>query len=105
IEHRITRALKSNLKPVRALPSSRSIAFALVALFLSVSTAVIMRMPIVGIQAMSRVQLAGVSVFLFLGLAVLAVSLARQMRPGSSWPISKGSLLTLVIMGLSLLVA
>jgi hypothetical protein len=58
-----------------------------------------------GVQVMSWVQLAGVSAFLLVGIAFLAVSLARQMRPGSAWPISKGSLLMVLIAGIGLLVA
>jgi Negative regulator of sigma F len=105
IEHRITQALKSNLKPVSPLPAPRWIALALVAVFLSVSIAIITRLPIAGIQVMSLVQTVGVSAFLLVGIAFLAVSLARQMRPGSSCPMSKGSLLALLIPGLGLFVA
>jgi len=48
---------------------------------------------------MGRVQLVWVSAFLLVGLALLALSLARQMRPGSAWPISQWWLLALVTGG------
>jgi hypothetical protein len=105
VEFRIEQALKSNLKPVKPLPPSRWTALTVVALFLSLSIAIITPMSIAGIQVMSRMQLIAVSVFLLIGIAFLAVSLARQMRPGSSWPISKGSLLMLLISGIGLLFA
>jgi hypothetical protein len=81
------------------------IACAVVALFLSFSVAIMMGMKLAGIRVMGRVQLVGVSAFVLVGLALLALSLARQMRPGSAWPISQWWLLALVTGGLSAAVA
>jgi hypothetical protein len=105
VEQRIAERLKSTLKPVHPLPPSRVIASAVVALFLAFSVAIMMRMNLAGIRVMGTVQAVAVSAFLLAGLALLALSLARQMRPGSAWPISQWSLLALVGGGLGTAVA
>ncbi|HWF11985.1 MAG TPA: NrsF family protein [Bryobacteraceae bacterium] len=102
---RIAERLRSTLKPVRPLPPSRVIACAVVVLFVAFSAAIMMRINLAGIQVMSRVQVVGVSALLLVGLALLALSLARQMRPGSAWPVSQSWLPALAAAGLGAAVA
>jgi Negative regulator of sigma F len=83
VEHRIIHTIQSSLKPVSRLRSSSMIVAQLMIAFFLISTAVTSMMQVTGIEAMNLPQLIGMSLILTLGVALLSLSLAWQMKPGS----------------------
>jgi hypothetical protein len=83
LNSRIERRLKSSLRPVKAMGSTRAIAARLFLLFLLLAIPVARSMDMVGWQLMNRGQLTGVTIVLIAGAALLSFSLAWQMTPGS----------------------
>jgi hypothetical protein len=83
VEHQIVQTIQRSLKPVSELGSTAAIAAKLVIVFLLISAAIISRMKIAGLEVMNLPQVIGISTILFFGIALLALSLAWQMRPGS----------------------
>ncbi len=83
VEHRIVQTIQRSLKPVSRLRSPAAIAAQVIIVFLLISAAAISRMKVAGLELMTFPQLIAISTILSLGLSLLAVSLAWQMRPGS----------------------
>ncbi len=83
LEQRIIHTMQGSLKPVSRLRSSWMIAAQLMIAFFLISTAVASMMQVTGIEAMNLPQLIGMSLILTLGVALLSLSLAWQMKPGS----------------------
>ena len=83
VEQRIIRTIQGSLKPVSRLRSTSMIAVQLVVAFVLIAAAVTSMMKVAGIEAMKLPQLIGISLILALGVALLSLSLAWQMKPGS----------------------
>jgi len=83
LEHRIVQTIQGALKPVSRLRSTAAIAAQLMIVFLLISAAVAGRMKIVGFKTMTLLQVIGITLILSLGVVLLALSLASQMKPGS----------------------
>ena len=83
LEQRIIHTIQGSLKPVSRLRSSWMIAAQLMIAFFLISTAVASMMKVAGIEAMNLPQLIGMSLILTLGVGLLSLSLAWQMKPGS----------------------
>jgi hypothetical protein len=83
VEQRIVASLRPSLRPVPRLRSNAALAAQFIAVFLLIAAAVISRMKLAGYHAMSMPQLTGISAILVCGAVLLALSLARQMAPGS----------------------
>jgi hypothetical protein len=80
---RIRQTLKSSLKPVRPVGSTRIVAAQLFLIFVILAACVSPMMGGAGWLAMTMDQLAGVTAVLMAGTALLSFSLAWQMTPGS----------------------
>ena len=83
LQRRISENAKKSLKPVSRLRSTSVRAAQLLIVFVLLAAAVTSIMKILGIEAMSPGQLAGISAVLALGVVLLSRSLAWQMTPGS----------------------
>lgn len=83
LEQRIIHTIQGSLKPVSRLRSTSMIAVQLVVAFVLIAAAVTSMMKVAGIEAMNLPQLIGISLILTLGVALLSLSLAWQMKPGS----------------------
>jgi hypothetical protein len=83
VEHRIVQRIQGSLKPVSRLRSTTAIAAQLMIVFLLIFAGVISRMKVAGLEVMTWWQLIGISTILSLGVVLLALSLASQMKPGS----------------------
>jgi hypothetical protein len=83
VEHRIVQTIQSSLKPVSRLRSTAVLAAQIMIVFLLVSAAVTSRMKVLGLDVMTFAELIAISTILSLGIGLLALSLAWQMRPGS----------------------
>ena len=83
LSDRVAQDLKSSLRPVKPTGSARRIAVQLFLAFAILAAAVASFMKPAGLQAMTRGELWGVAAALVIGAAVLSLSLAWQMIPGS----------------------
>jgi hypothetical protein len=83
MEHGIVQRIQGSLKPVSRLRSTAAIAAQLIIVFVLISAAVTSRMKVVGFEVMTWPQLIGISTILLLGVVLIALSLASQMKPGS----------------------
>ena len=83
VQRRITENIQKSLLPVSRLRSTPVLAAQLLIVFLLLTAALASMMKLVGIDAMSLRQLAGVSAILALGAVLLSRSIAWQMTPGS----------------------
>ena len=81
---RIEQTLLGSLRPVRPLPPARAFIITALAVFASFAVLGIAVMGLSGAHAANRWQLGVVLLILSAGAALLALSLTRQMIPGSS---------------------
>ncbi len=100
LEQKISKNAKGSLQPVSRLRSTSVRAAQLLIVFVLLAAAVTSMMKILGIEAMSRAQLAGISAVLALGVVLLTRSLAWQMTPGSLQRIPAWSAVAIVGAGL-----
>jgi hypothetical protein len=105
VEQQIVRRIQGSLKPVPRLRSTAAIASQIVIVFLLIALAAISRMKVIGFAVMTLPQLTGMSAVLSLGIVFVALSLAWQMRPGSSRWIPEWALLTMLVAGLVMFIA
>ena len=75
--------LTSSLKPVKVRPSIRTLAAQFFAVFLLFASPGIAMMGIAGLHQVGLLQMIGITVVLALGVALLSLSLAWQITPGS----------------------
>jgi Negative regulator of sigma F len=80
---KIQARLKSSLKPVKPRPSIRALAAQFFVVFLLFASPGIAMLGIAGFHEASMLQVVGITVVLSLGVALLSLSLAWQMTPGS----------------------
>ncbi len=80
---KIQNRLASSLKPVKPQASTRSLAAQFWLLFLLFATPAIGMMGLAGLRQMDLLQMTGITVVLVLGGALVSLSLAWQMTPGS----------------------
>jgi hypothetical protein len=100
LQPRIVRTIQGSLKPVSRLRSTSMIVVQLALTFILISTAVTSMMKIEGINVMDRRQLIGISLILAAGAALLSLSLAWQMRPGSLQRVSARAAVGILAAGL-----
>lgn len=94
---RIGRTLRSALKPVKPVGSTRIVAAQLFLVFVILAASVSPVMGGAGWQAMSGGQLTGVTAVLIAGAALLSFSLAWQMTPGSLQRIPAGTAIAILM--------
>ena len=87
-------ALPASFKPVSPLPSTCTLAAQFVILFLLLCWSAIGMMGTAGFRKMDLHQLIGIGFDLALGVALVSLSLAWQIRPGSLQRLSAGWALT-----------
>jgi hypothetical protein len=83
LSERVEQVLKSSLRPVKQAGSVTRIASQLFLAFMIMAAAVASFLKPAGLKAMTGGELAGVTAALAIGAALLALSLAWQMIPGS----------------------
>ena len=83
LSDRVEQMLKSSLRPVKPAGSTAIIAVQLFLAFAIMAAAIAIFMKPAGLRAMSGGELAGVTAALISGAALLSLSLAWQMIPGS----------------------
>lgn len=101
VQRQIAENIKESLRPVSRLRSTPVLAAQLLIVFVLLAAAVTSMMKVVGIEAMSPGQLAGISAIFALGGVLLCRSLAWQMTPGSMQRIP--ALAAVMILGAGLL--
>jgi hypothetical protein len=100
LQRRIVLTIRESLKPVMRLRSTSMIVAQLMLAFLLISAALTSMMKIAGIDVMDPRQLIGISLILTLGVTVLSLSLAWQMKPGSLHRIPARAALGILAAGL-----
>jgi len=100
VQRRITQNVKKSLAPVSRLSSTRILATQLLIVFVLAAAAITSMMKVVGIQAMSIWQLAGISAILAAGVVLLSRSLAWQMTPGSMQRVPASAAVMILAAGL-----
>src|SRR3974390_1562166 len=83
LQRRIKASLKSSLKPVKPLPSPRTLVLMLIAVFAAGAAGVIAVLDKTGVRLMTRQQLAWMAVILVTGGVLFSFTLAWRMIPGS----------------------
>jgi hypothetical protein len=83
LSDKVAQALKSSLRPVKPAGSTAIIAGQLFLAFVIMAAAIASFLKPAGLQTMTRGELAGITVALVVGAALLSLSLAWQMIPGS----------------------
>jgi hypothetical protein len=91
--------LKRSLQPVVPQPSVRGLAARFCAMFILFALPAVAMMGIAGLKEMTASQMMGMAVVFCAGIALLSVSLAWQMTPGSLQRISARTALGLVAVG------
>ena len=99
VYERIGGQLKGSLKPVVPQPSIRGLAARFCAMFILFAMPAVAMMGIAGLNEMTAFQMMGMAVVFCAGIALLSVSLAWQMTPGSLQRISARTALALVAVG------
>jgi len=97
--NRIQVVLKASLKPVSPRPSPHVIALGFFAAFLFFMVPAIAIMGIAGLYQMTVLQMVGMSAGMILGAALLSLSLAWQVAPGSLQRYHAGSCVGLLTVG------
>ena len=96
---RIRSAIQASLQRVSPRPSTRAIAFEFGAAFLVCAIPAAAMMGLGGAEKMNVLQLIAISAVLALGLALLALSLAWQITPGSLQRISARGAVNILFAG------
>src|SRR5579864_1930590 len=102
---RIQEVILENLKPVRPLPPSRIFLFAFALIFLSVVAVGAMRLGMNGWSVLSMEQKIAVFATLAASAVLLALSMVRQMVPGSKHAVSPTTLPIAILLVLILVIA
>jgi hypothetical protein len=88
LHRKISGALTESLRPVKPLPSAGVLAGQFVTVFLLVSAALVGLMGVAGFRTLDAWQALGIVTILAVGVALLSLVLAWQIRPGSRERIS-----------------
>jgi negative regulator of sigma F NrsF-like protein len=96
---RIQSAIQGSLERVSPLPPTRVIAFEFGTTFLQLAIPAAAMMGLGGVEKMNVFQLIAITVGLALGVALLALSLAWQVTPGSLQRISMRGAVSILIAG------
>lgn len=83
LHRKISGALAASLQPVKPMPASRVLAGQFAAIFLVFAAALIAMMGVTGFRTLDAWQALGILVILAVGVSLLSVVLAWQIRPGS----------------------
>jgi hypothetical protein len=94
LSDRVAQALKTSLRPVKPTGSAKRIAVQLFLAFVIMAVAAASFMKPAGLQAMTGGELLGVTAALAIGAALLSLSLAWQMIPGSLQRVSAKAAIT-----------
>ena len=84
LRERVRRTIGRVVPPVKPLPPLGASAGRVLMIFCAAVAVMLAVMGTAGLARMTPVQIAGMSALLIAGAALFAVSLARQMRPGSA---------------------
>ena len=88
LHRKISGALVDSLQPVKPMPATRVLAGQVAALFLVFAVALIAMMGVTGFRTMDIWQAVGTVAILAVGVSLLSLVLAWQIRPGSQQRIS-----------------
>jgi hypothetical protein len=102
---RIQKGILENLRPVRPLPPSRIFLFSFALIFLSVVAVGAMRLGMNGWSVLSMEQKIAVFATLAASAVLLALSMVRQMVPGSKHAVSPTTLPIAILLVLILVIA
>jgi len=102
---RIQSGILKNLKPVRPLPPSRIFLFAFALIFVSVVAVGTLMLGINGWSVLSMEQKIAIFATLSASAVLLALSMARQMVPGSKHAVSPATLPIAILVVLMLVIA
>jgi len=102
---RIQAGILENLKPVRPLPPSRILLFAFALIFLSVVAVGTLKLGMNGWSVLSLGQKIAIFATLAASAVLLALSMVRQIVPGSKHAVSPNTLPTAVLVVLMLVIA
>jgi hypothetical protein len=81
--HKLSGALGASLQPVKPLPSARVLTIQFASVFLLFAAALIATMGVAGFRTLQAWQALGILVILAVGVSLLSLVLAWQIRPGS----------------------
>ena len=88
LHRKISGSLTASLQPVKPMPATRVLAGQVAALFLVFAAALIAMMGVTGFRTMDTWQALGIVAILAVGVSLLSLVLAWQIRPGSQQRIS-----------------
>jgi hypothetical protein len=83
LHRKISRALTASLQPVKPMPSGGVLAGQFASIFLVFAAALIAMMGVTGLRTLHAWQALGILAILAVGVSLLSVVLAWQIRPGS----------------------
>jgi hypothetical protein len=88
LRRKISGILTESLQPVKPMPSAGVLAGQFAAVFFVFAAALIATMGITGFRTLNALQILGILTILAVGVLLLSLVLARQIRPGSPQKIS-----------------